>query len=280
LLFAALTAQTGMNVSRSVVYRRELGQIMIAVDDAYGRIDRDFHGDAVALMPGFLPYAYREDASNAFRHLDALARPADLARHVPNATSVLSWEGSLWEQLDTTALYPGSHGSILFGRLVPPPPGTGAFLMRYIGPDAAFFAAEAARAKGDIAAARKGYEDFVARHPSNLGGQFWLGFAAYYLKDYQASERANRVVESFLPNHPAVIYNRATTLLALERYDEAITRFERVVQTDPRNYGAQLNLYWAYRKGGHTAQADAQLQTMLRLFPSDPAVLQLVERPR
>jgi tetratricopeptide (TPR) repeat protein len=151
--------------------------------------------------------------------------------------------------------------------------------MRYIGPDLSFVTAETARAKGDMAVARKNYEEFVSRHPQNLAGQFWLGFVNYYLRDWPASERANQFVETYLPNHPSVIYNRATTLMELHQYGLAIERLERIIQTTPLNYGAQLNLYWSYRKAGHGEKAAARLHTMLELFPADPTVRQLLANP-
>ncbi len=272
--------QTGVNFSRSVHYRRSLGQIMVAVDDAYARIDTAYPNDELTLMPDFLPYAYHDGAAPAFQHMVSLSGIQDLViRHIPNRTEVLSWQASLWEEFDLAGHFSGCHPATLFDRLVPCAPGSGAFLMRYIGPDLSFVNAEIARAKGDMPAARKGYEDFVARHPQNLAGQFWLGFVDYYLKDWPASERSNQFVETYLPNHPSVIYNRATTLMELQQYEPAIERLERAIQMNPLNYGAQLNLYWSYRKAGHTGKAAARLQTMLELFPTDPALRQLAANP-
>jgi tetratricopeptide (TPR) repeat protein len=177
--------------------------------------------------------------------------------------------------LDVSAHFSGCRSATLFDRLVPCAPGTGAFLSRFIGPDASFLTAEVARAKGDMAAARRSYEEFTARHPNNLAGQFWLGFAAYYEKDWLQSERANQFVESYLPNQPSVLYNRATTLMELQQYEPAIARLERIVEMNPQNSAAQLKLYWSHRKAGHKGKAAERLQSMLRLFPTDPAVQQL-----
>lgn len=275
-----LILQSAVNVSRSVSFRRSMGQIMIAVDQAYERINTAFPNDDLALMPDFLPYVYREGASNAFQHVDSISGADDLIRrHLPNRTSVLSWEASLSDRLDLSARFSGCHASTLFDRLVPCAPGSGAFLMRYIGPDLSFIAAEIARSKGDMPAARKGYEEFIARHPQNLGGQFWLGFVDYYLKDWPASERANQFVETYLPNNPSVIYNRAATLMELQQYEPAIERLERTIKVTPSNYGAQLNLYWSYRKAGQKRKAAARLHAMLELFPADPTVRQLFANP-
>jgi predicted Zn-dependent protease len=87
------------------------------------------------------------------------------------------------------------------------------------------------------------------------------------------------LVETYLPNHPSVIYNRATTLMELHQYEPAIERLERTIQATPQNYGAQLNLYWSYRKAGHKKKAEERLRTMLELFPADPAVRQLYANP-
>jgi tetratricopeptide (TPR) repeat protein len=276
VFLALLILQTGVNFSRSLWYRRSLGQTMVAVDQAYERINAAFPDDDLALMPDFLPYAYREGAASTFQHMDSLGNAEDLLRrHRANRTSVLSWEGSLWEELDMAAHFSGCRSTTLFDRVMPCAPGTGIFLSRFIGPDRSFLVAEVDRGKGDMAAALRGYEEFVARHPNNLGGQFWLGFAAYYQKDWAESERANQFVESYLPNHPSAIYNRAITLMELQQYGPAIERLDRIVEMNPQNTAAQLNLYWAHRKAGHKGQAAERLQAMLRLFPADPAVQQL-----
>ena len=107
----------------------------------------------------------------------------------------------------------------------------------------------------------------------------WLGFVTYYLKDWGASDRTNELVETYLPNNPAVIYNRATTLMELQQYEPAIERLDRVVQLNPQNYGAQLNLYWSYRNAGNKEKASERLQAMLQLFPADAAVRQLSANP-
>jgi hypothetical protein len=56
---ALLILQMGVNCSRSVWYRRSLGQTMVAVDQAYERINTAFPNDDLAFMPDFLPYAYQ-----------------------------------------------------------------------------------------------------------------------------------------------------------------------------------------------------------------------------
>jgi hypothetical protein len=66
---ALLILQSGVNLSRSVSYRRSMGQIMVAVDQAYHRIDTAFPNDDLVLMPDFLPYAYREGAAKTFQHM-------------------------------------------------------------------------------------------------------------------------------------------------------------------------------------------------------------------
>ena len=60
--------------------------------------------------------------------------------------------------------------------------------------------------------------DLICEHES------WKHRDAEY---WPASERANRYVETYLPNQPSVIYNRATTLMELQQYEPAIERLER-----------------------------------------------------
>lgn len=277
---AALLVQTSVNCSRSVRYRRWLGQTMVATDEAYERINTTFPNDVLALAPDFLPYAYRVGSARGFRQMHRLARVEDLAGFDPrNPILMLSWQASLWQELDLAEQFSGCRSSILFDRLVPCEPGTGLFVFRYIGEEASFLAADAARIRGDMETARAGYEAFAARHPKNLAGQFWVGFAAFYQKDYAAADRANARVEAYLPNHQSVLYNRATSLMELQQYGPAIERLERLVQMNPGNSAAQLNLYWSHRKAGHEAAAAERLQTMLRLFPTNAVVQDLAANP-
>ncbi|MGA2328161.1 MAG: tetratricopeptide repeat protein [Bryobacteraceae bacterium] len=277
---ALFTIQTGINLNRSVHYRRDLGQIMVGVDQVYHYVSTAFPNDQLALLPDFLPYDYHPEARPAIRNRDSLGSPEDLTRrHTPNHTSVISWEPSLWEQLDLVQQFSGCRAGTLFDAMVPCAPGTGAFLMRYIGPDPLYQAAEAARGKGESRIARALYAAFLDRHPNNLGARFMAGFVAIQEKDWAKSEQDCAMLERCVPNHPRVLYNRALAMIELKQYGPAIDRLKRVVQVIPQDYGALFNLSRAYRAAGYEQQARETLQVMKQLFPADETLDRLLAEP-
>jgi tetratricopeptide (TPR) repeat protein len=259
---ALFTLQAGINLNRSVWHRRELGQVMMSVDQVYAHVDEKFPDDELALWPGFLSYGYRQDASPAIRLRDALAAPEDLQeRHTPNRTLVIAWSPSLWEQLDVVKQFDGCGGTTLFETIVPCAPPPSAVLMRYIGPDPEYEAAATARAAGDLSAARQLYEAFLARHPNNLGARFQRGSLAQQQKDWSAAERAFASLEGFLPDAPSVLYNRAIAMLEMNEAAPAVARLERVVEMEPGNLEARSALHRAHIQNEKNAGADDPIAT-------------------
>ena len=267
---AVICLQAGLNLSRSIVHRWELGQTMIAVDQVYAYVAKTYPNDELAIAPSFLSYNYRTDVGSAFLLRDSLSSLDDLSRrHTPNRTSVIAWQPSLWEQLDVVGQFSGCTAATLFEAVFSCPADQGVFLMRYIGPDPGYQAAEAARTRGDIAGARNLYEEFLTRHPLNMGAQFKDGVAAYQQQDWAGSERAFAILEEDFPGNSSVLYNRAMTLLQLKQNGAAIKRLKRVVAVNPRDYDALANLYRAFGMNGDQKEAAATLQTIQTLYPGN-----------
>ena len=266
-------AQTAVNISRSTSYRRDLGTVMVAVDAAYGYVNRTFPDDALDLMPDFLSYEYRLDASQAIRHRTALRNARDLPLHgSPNRTSVLSWRPSLWEQLDTIQEFRGCRTTTLFDLIVPCPPEAAVFLMRWIGPDSGYQAAEAAEVRGGgLLEARRLYDDFLNRHPANLAARLKLASTACRLGEWATCESAYARVQEMLPTEPQVLYNRSVALIELHQDRAAIELLKRAVEMDPRSYDANYSLYSAYLRTGQSRQAEGILAGMKRRFQVDDA---------
>jgi len=274
LAFVLLCAlQFGINVSRSLHYRRELGGLEIAVDKAYTQIDRNDSGSEVAVLPGFLPYSWQPDHPSPLRHLVAAQTSAGLGPgHQPGKTLLLAWHASLDEQVDMIGVYPGCTAGIVFDLVMPCDTGYGVYVMRYIGVDPVYFEATAARSANRLADAEPLYEGFIAAHPNNLAGHFWLGFTDSYLKKFEAADRHNAIVEHYLPDSDPVIYNRALSLAALKQYEPAI---QRLLHVYPGSYGTLWNLYWCYRNSGRKQDALRTIADMKARFPADGEVNRL-----
>src|SRR5262249_44249522 len=58
---ALLVFQSAMNLSRSITFRRDMGQVMVAVDQAYEYFAKNYAAEKLALFPDFRPYDYRPD---------------------------------------------------------------------------------------------------------------------------------------------------------------------------------------------------------------------------
>ncbi len=304
---ALFIVQTGINVNRSVWHRRTLGHVMTAIDQVYGYVDKTFPHDELALWPDFLSYEYHLDASPAIRGRDIQVRAEDLSqRHTPNKTLVLSWHPSLWGQLDLVKEFTGCTASTLFDIVFPCARGEGAFLMRYIGPDATYQAAEAARTQGDLAGARKLYEAFLVRHPENLGARLNVGLVAYQQQDWAGSEDAFASVRNYFPaehylslavqfyqnrryldsvaaasealklrpDYAEAYNNIAAAYAGLRRWDEAIQAAERAVKLKPDFQLAKNNLAWAVsQKNLHVDGVAAEAQA--KLAPTAESYLNL-----
>lgn len=273
----ALAIQSGINLSRSIHYRRDLGQVMVAVDQVYEHFAKKFPGEKLALFPDFRPYDYRPDAPSSIRERDWLSKAEDLVtRHQPYKAYVISWRPSLWEKVELVAHLPGCRETSLFDTIFPCPVGTGAYLMRYIGEDPLYRQAEALRAKGDAAGARKIHEAFLAKHPQSLAGMFVSGLLAFQGRDFNRAEGLYSQLERYLPDHGSILYNHALALGELGRHVEAIPRLKQLAQNEPRNYPVWINLYHAYSKSGQTWKATRTLTAMKRAFPNDGEVNRLL----
>src|SRR5262249_42824899 len=141
---AGLALQIGVNLNRSITHRRDMGQVMVVVDQAYDYVDHHFPNERVTLAPDFRPYDYHPDAAPWFQAKTWLSKMEDLDKNPNQAgkTYVISWGPSLWAKLEVVEHFTGCTGA-LFDKIWPCSKGTGAWLMRYIGSDSLYDQGEA-----------------------------------------------------------------------------------------------------------------------------------------
>lgn len=267
--------QASANLARSIKYRRDLGQVMVAVDQVYAAVGERYPTDPLALLPDFRPYDYRPGGPPAVLARVWLTDLAELAKFPAGKTSVISWRPSLWQGLEVVDRLPGCRSGVLFDWLFPCAPGSGAVLMRYLGEDPLYKKAEETRARGDGPTARKLHEEFLAKHPKSLASLFVAGLLAYQAEDWRRADQAFAQIEEYLPDHLAVLYNHALTLGQLKRYPEAIRRLEFVTTREPDNYGAQVNLYSTYVQAGEPERAREKIRELRTRFPNDQGIARL-----
>jgi len=134
LVMVLLGFQAVNNLYRSIKYRRDLGAVMVAVDQVYGYVDHNHPESELALLPDFRPYDYHPDASWALLNRDWIKSMDDLdQRHSPMNTYVISWLPHSSEVLEMVSHFTGCRERVLFDVLFPCSPNGGAYLMRYLG---------------------------------------------------------------------------------------------------------------------------------------------------
>lgn len=272
---AVLSAQAAISLARSTKFRHDLGQVMIAVDRVYEHVDKHFPNAKLALLPDFRPYDYRPTMGTAIRERSWLKSNEELRSFKPLETYVISWNASLWEELELIEAFPGCRSTTILDHLLPCEEGRGTFLMRYIGKDPLYAKGEALRAKKDLVGAMKEHEAFLARYPKNLGGHFVYGLEALQTGQWAKAESSYSLIERMMPDHASVMYNHALALKELKHLDAAIVRFKRLRGQDPGNYGVLYNLFATYKAANRPSAAREVLEDLQRRFPNNGELKQL-----
>ncbi len=98
---------------------------------------------------------------------------------------------------------------------------------------------------------------------------------AYQAQDWTRAQQAYAMLERYLPDHLSVLYNHALVLAQLKQFDASADRLRYIATREPANYAAQINLYWAYSKGGREKEAKRKIAELKKMFPADTEVAKL-----
>jgi tetratricopeptide (TPR) repeat protein len=197
----------------------------VAVDQAYAFVSSHYPKDELALMPDFLSYEYRLDASAAILRRDHLASAEDLAlRHTPNRTTVLSWQPPSSGSLQQVAHFTGCRPTTLLDRLLPCEPGEGIYVMRYVGD----------RMSADL-----------ARRASEANRLLQLSYTLCHERRQRECIAAARAAIILLPTYAEAWNNIAAAYEDMGRWDEAIQAAQQAVNLKPDFQLARNNLAWA-----------------------------------
>ena len=224
--------QTLVNLDRSAHYRRELGHVEIAVDQAYGYISANYPHDPLALLPDFLSYDYHPDAVPAIQRRFSIAGVSDPALRGPGAVTVLSWQPQA--PLQDVAVFSGCRESILFDRLTPCVPGSGIHVMRYAGTPLNL---PFARLPGTaLEYLNRSYQACIAHQP-------WQCIAAA------------KAALAILPTSAEAWNNIAAAYEDLHMWDEAINAAQQALRLKPDFQLARNNLAWSESQKALTGRA-------------------------
>lgn len=137
--------------------------------------------------------------------------------------------------------------------------------------------ARQAHSRGDLAAAREGYERILADHPHYSGAQ--LGLAQLHLEANRFEEAIEAYSRAYsldeLNARPGLVrayVGRAKKLEESLQQNEAISHYEQALQLDPDNETAARRLAAIWLKRGQQALVDQGLPPALELFRKTLAI--------
>jgi eukaryotic-like serine/threonine-protein kinase len=114
--------------------------------------------------------------------------------------------------------------------------------------------------------------EFLLRVHQAYPNDFWLNFELGFLygakKDNAMAMSFNRAAVALRPDAPAPRFNLGHNLFLLERYDDAIYQFRRVIESDPNHTWAHFNLAELLLGVGQLNEAYAEYERTAELDPS------------
>lgn len=131
----------------------------------------------------------------------------------------------------------------------------------------------AAFKKGDPEGAARILASALETDPENAAFHDLMAVVHYSVgRPADALPHARRAAE-LAPQVARFSKGEATVLIALERYDEAIARLEKILQANPGDVDARNDLGASYAKAGRFEAAEEQFRRALDVDPSAPTAL-------
>ncbi|HYH95458.1 tetratricopeptide repeat protein [Hyalangium sp.] len=140
------------------------------------------------------------------------------------------------------------------------------------GPHEVFVSALASFDAGDYEAARKGFEEVVAKAPQSLNAQFNLGLIAERQGKLADAETSYEKVLSVDPNHQPSLLNLGRLYRLQDRFEDAISLYEKALKAPGREHDVALlnNLTVGYRLAGRFELAEATARRVLARSKDNP----------
>ncbi|MBY0506741.1 MAG: tetratricopeptide repeat protein [Bryobacteraceae bacterium] len=132
--------------------------------------------------------------------------------------------------------------------------------------------ATAAHQRGDLAAARQGYQQYLATHPGSLEAQSNVGAVHAQLAEYPQAIAAYRKALTLQRGNPRVRLNLALAYLKRSELEPAIRQLFVVRAIEPANQQALLLLADSFLRLG----AHREVIRLLENQPAEPAVTYLL----
>ena len=128
--------------------------------------------------------------------------------------------------------------------------------------------AEALLREGRYEEALNGYRQIVGRNPRDLRGRVRIAQLHGLMGNPELAEPVYRAVTLEDPTMLEAMIGLGNTLIALARFDDAITTLQRTDKLAPRNAEVLTALAAAHRLAGNTMQAVAYSELAVQVAPS------------
>jgi tetratricopeptide (TPR) repeat protein len=211
-------------------------------------------------------YSLENDALRGIFHLKSVAR------EIPGAKR--SEFNSLATSIDETSRrYIGVSGSPASGVQVVASPSPAKTTAAGSSPAQSLYeAAKRAEKDGKYETSAQLYEQVVALDPNHMEAWNALGYDYGKLGQQQKEEAALRKALALDPAARWAHYNLGNVLMAQKKYDEAISEYQKEIETKSNNSLVHLNLGRVYVLSGQPEKAIPELQTAATLMPTSAAV--------
>lgn len=133
-------------------------------------------------------------------------------------------------------------------------------------------AARRAEKDGNYETSVQLFEQVVALDPKYMEAWNALGYDYGKLGQQQKEEAALRKALALDPSARWAHYNLGNVLMAQKKYDEAISEYQKEIETKSNNSLVHLNLGRVYVLNGQPEKGIPELQTAASLMPNNPAV--------
>ncbi|MDP7034824.1 MAG: serine/threonine-protein kinase [Planctomycetota bacterium] len=138
-----------------------------------------------------------------------------------------------------------------------------------------FHRAQAYHARKEFAQAILDYDNCTQRFPGNYQAYFHRAKVHFDRKDYKNALNDWRQALELAPKWTAIHHNMAICLSRLNRTEEAVTEYEKLLQADPKSTRTIKSILQLLQKTGGSQRAAAWIRSFLGKNPNTPHQAQL-----